>query len=62
MQKVQKGMLLTLHLGRAKKIEVQWQDGDLSSSKAFRVHYPDEGTSKVMLCGGHVAHAHTKRL
>lgn len=43
-------------------IEVQWQDGDSSSAKAFRVHYSDEGKSKVMLCGGHVACAHTKHL
>ena len=28
-------------------IEVQWQDADLLSSKAFRIH-------KVMLCGGHM--------
>ena len=35
-------------------MEVQWQDGDLSSAKAFRMHYPDTDKSKVMLCGGHV--------
>ena len=23
-------------------IEVQWQDGDSSSAKSFREHYPDE--------------------
>ena len=43
-------------------IEVQWQDADSSSSKAFRIHYPDEDKSKVMLCGGHVARAHIKLL
>jgi len=43
-------------------IEVQWQDGDLSSAKAFRKHYTDVKKSKIMLCGGHVAHAHTKHL
>ena len=43
-------------------IEVQWQDGDSSSAKSFREHYPDEERSKVMLCGGHIARAHTKQL
>ena len=43
-------------------IEVQWQDGDSSSAKSFREHYSDEERSKVMLCGGHVARAHTKQL
>ena len=42
-------------------IEVQWQDEDLSSAKSFREHFPDEEKSKVMLCGGHVARAHTKQ-
>ena len=52
--------------GKAKEegmqIEVQWQDGDSSSAKAFREHFPDKEKSKVMLCGGHVARAHTKLL
>ena len=26
------------------------------------MHYPDAQKSKVMLCGGQVAHAHTKHL
>ena len=43
-------------------IEVQWQDGDSSSAKSFREHFPDEQTSKVMLCGRHVARAHSKQL
>ena len=43
-------------------IEVQWQDGDSSSAKSFRQHFPDEEKSQVILCGGHVARAHTKRL
>ena len=43
-------------------IEVQWQDGDSSSAKSFREHYPDEEQSKIMLCGGHIARAHTKQL
>jgi len=43
-------------------IEVQWQDGDSSSAKAFRMHYTDIQKSKVMLCGGCVACAHTKHL
>ena len=37
-------------------------DGDLSSAKAFRMHYTYTQKSKVMLCGGHVARAHTKHL
>ena len=60
------GHAADIAFGKAKEenmmIEVQWQDGDSSSAKAFRVHYPDEDTSKVMLCGGHVARAHTKIL
>ena len=36
-------------------IEVQWQDGDSSSAKLFREHYPDEERSQVMLCGGHIS-------
>ena len=40
-------------------IEVQWQDVDSLAVKYFMQHYPD---SQVMLCGGHVARAHTKRL
>ena len=43
-------------------VEVQWQDGDSSSAISFRQHYPDEEKSQVMLCGGHVARAHTKQL
>jgi len=43
-------------------IEVQWQDGDSSAAKSFRDHFQDETTSKVMLCGGHVARAFTKSL
>ena len=43
-------------------IEVQWQDGDSSSAKSFWERFPDEVKSKVMLCGGHVARAHTKQL
>ena len=39
---------------------MQWQDADSLSSKPFRIHYPDEDKSKVMLCGGHVARAHIK--
>ena len=60
------GHAADMAFGQAKEekmmIEVQWQDGDSSSAKAFRVHYPDEDKSKVMLCGGHVARAHTKLL
>ena len=40
-------------------IEIQWQDGDSSAAKSFKEHYPN---GEVMLCGGHVARAHTKRL
>ena len=60
--KVQKDMQLILLLNRQRMIEVLWQDADSSSSKAFRIHYPDEDKSKVMLCGGHVARAHIKLL
>ena len=60
------GHAADIAFGEAKKegmmIEVQWQDGDSSSAKAFRMHYPDADKSKVMLCGGHVARAHTKHL
>jgi len=40
-------------------IEIQWQDGDSSAAKSFKEHYPN---GEVMLCGGHVARSHTKRL
>ena len=43
-------------------IEVQWQDGDSSSAKSFREHFPDEQNLKVMLCRGHVTRAHSKQL
>jgi len=60
------GHAADIAFGHAKEdgmvIEVQWQDGDSSSAKAFRMHYPDAQKSKVMLCGGHVARAHTKHL
>ena len=60
------GHAADIAFGHAKEedimIEVQWQDGDLSSAKAFRMHYTDTQKCKVMLCGGHVAHAHTKHL
>ncbi|CAH1274779.1 Hypp9323 [Branchiostoma lanceolatum] len=42
--------------------EVHWQDGDSSSAKSFRAHFPDEEKHKVMLCSGHVARAHQKVL
>ena len=60
--KVQKDMQLILLLNKQRMIEVQWQDADSSSSKAFRIHYPDEDKSKVMLGGGHVARARIKLL
>ena len=45
--------------GQAKQegmhIEVQWHDGDSSSAKFFRQHFPDKEKSQVMLCEGHVA-------
>jgi len=57
------GHAASIAFGKAKDegmhIEVQWQDGDSSAAKSFTQHYPD---SQVMLCGGHVARAHTKRL
>ena len=60
------GHAADIAFGHAKEegmmIEVQWQDGDSSSAKAFRMHYTDAQKSKVMLCGGHVARSHTKHL
>ena len=60
------GHAANMAFGQAKQeglhIEIQWQDGDSSSAKSFRQHYPDETKSQVMLCGGHVARAHTKHL
>jgi len=37
-------------------IEIQRQDGDSSATKSFKEHYL---TGEVMLCGVHVARAHT---
>ncbi len=42
-------------------IEVNWQDADSSSGKAFEECFPPP-QSKNMLCGGHVNRAHTKCL
>ena len=60
------GHAANIAFGQAKQegmhIEVQWQDADSSSAKSFRQHYPDERKSQIMLCGGHVARAHTKQL
>ena len=60
------GHAADIAFGHAKEegmiIEVQWQHGDLSSANAFRMHYTDTQKSRVMLCGGHVACAHTKHL
>ena len=60
------GYAANMAFGQAKQeglhIEIQWQDGDSSSAKSFRQHYPDKTKSQVMLCGGHVARAHTKHL
>ena len=44
------------------RVEVNWQDADSSSSKGFRYSYRNEQESKVMLCGGHVGRAHSKKL
>ena len=43
-------------------VEVQWRDGDSLSALSFRESYPDESTSHVMLCGGHVARCFAKAL
>lgn len=43
-------------------VEVNWQDQDSSSEKAFRSVYASEVTSRVMKCGGHVGRAHAKAL
>ena len=43
-------------------IEIHWQDSDSSSANSLRVYYPDEKKTRVMLCGGHVAHAHINKL
>ena len=40
-------------------IAVQWQDADSSSSKAVTDHFPN---AEVMICAGHTARAHKKRL
>ena len=41
---------------------INWQDADSSSAKGFQYSFPNEQESKVMLCGGHVGRAHSKRL
>lgn len=60
------GHTANIAFGQAKQegmhIEVQWQDGDSFSAKSFRQHYSDKEKSQVMLCGGHMARAHTKQL
>jgi len=60
------GHAANIAFGQAKQegmhIEIQWQDGDSSSAKFFRQHYPDEQKSQVMLCSGHMARVHTKQL
>ena len=43
-------------------IEVHWQDGDSSTANSLCNHYPDETKTKIMLCGGHVARCHVKKL
>ena len=43
-------------------VEVNWQDGDSSSEKAFHAAFPDKSKSKVMLCSGHAGRAHGKQL
>ncbi len=40
-------------------ISIHWQDADSSSALSVKAHYPDV---KLMLCGGHVPHAHQKML
>ena len=40
-------------------IAVQWQDADSSSSNAVTDHFPN---AEVMICAGHAARAHKKRL
>ena len=64
--KAQQSHTAGIAFGKAKEeamhVEVQWQNGDSSSAKSFRQHFPNEENSKVMLCGGHAARAHTKLL
>ena len=43
-------------------VEVNWQDQDSSSEKAFRSVYSSETSSRVMKCGGHVGRSHAKIL
>ena len=43
-------------------IEVNWQDQDSSSEKAFRSVYSSDITSRVMKCGGHVGQSHANAL
>ena len=38
--------------GEGLHIEVQWQDGDTSSAKSFREHYPDEERCVVAILLG----------
>ena len=43
-------------------IEVNWQDQDSSSEKAFRAVYTSETSARVMKCGGHVGRSHANAL
>ena len=47
---------------RGVHVEVNWQDKDSTSKVSFREAYPDEDSSKIMICGGHAARAHTNLL
>ena len=64
--KAAEGHLAQLLWARAKeegmKVEVNWQDADLSSAKGFRYSYDNEQESKIMLWGVHVGRAHGKKL
>lgn len=60
------GYLAGILFGQAKEegchVEINWQDQDSSSEKAFRSVYSSNTSSRVMKCGGHVGRAHEKAL
>jgi hypothetical protein len=61
--KFAEGHAASVVFGKAKEegmvISIHWQDADSSSALSVKAHYPDV---KLMLCGGHVPHAHQKML
>ena len=43
-------------------VAVNWQDANSSSAISLRYVFPNSSLSHVMLCGGHVHHAHANNL